>query len=238
MMIPLIVSTFIHLVFIFAAVSCEKDSIYDILKAHGLPMGLLPKGISRFDIDDTGRFEVHLDQACNAMFESQLHFDTNVSGTLSYGQIGALSGIAAQELFLWFPVKGIGVDVPSSGLIYFDVGVVVKQLPLSMFETPKDCMAVGDFESGDSILDDDLLAESIAKSQSAKLGHELDQGSLGGTICRKPTYQVQPASSYARMADERETGNFQTYIFDDHHGWHIMHLDGDFRLTALDVPKL
>ncbi|TYI19763.1 hypothetical protein ES332_A07G187600v1 [Gossypium tomentosum] len=175
MMIPLIVSTCIHLVFIFAAVSCEKDSIYDILKAHGLPMGLLPKGISRFDIDDTGRFEVHLDQACNAKFESQLHFDTNVSGTLSYGQIGALSGIAAQELFLWFPVKGIGVDVPSSGLIYFDVGVVVKQLPLSMFETPKDCMAVGDFESGDSIPDDDLLAESIAKSQSAKLGHELDQ---------------------------------------------------------------
>ncbi|PPS14902.1 hypothetical protein GOBAR_AA05679 [Gossypium barbadense] len=155
MMIPLIVSTCIHLVFIFAAVSCEKDSIYDILKAHGLPMGLLPKGISRFDIDDTGRFE-----------------------------IGALSGIAAQELFLWFPVKGIGVDVPSSGLIYFDVGVVVKQLPLSMFETPKDCMAVGDFESGDSIPDDDLLAESIAKSQSAKLGHELDQGSLGGTILR------------------------------------------------------
>ncbi|MBA0633450.1 hypothetical protein Godav_005361, partial [Gossypium davidsonii] len=203
-------------------------------------MGLLPKGISRFDIDDTGRFEVHLDQACNAKFESQLHFDTNVSGTLSYGQIGALSGIAAQELFLWFPVKGIGVDVPSSGLIYFDVGVVVKQLPLSMFETPKDCMAVGDFESGDSIPDDDLLAESIAKSQSAKLGHELDQGSLGGTICRKvpvcfacvfffiiysaelPTYQVQPASSYARMADEREIGSFQTYIFDDHHGWHII----------------
>ncbi|TYH63452.1 hypothetical protein ES332_D07G193800v1 [Gossypium tomentosum] len=147
--------------------------------------GVASEGYIRFDIDDTGRFEVHLDQACNAKFESQLHFDTNVSGTLSYGQIGALSGISAQELFLWFPVKGIGVDVPSSGLIYFIVGVVVKQLPLSMFETPKDCMAVGDFESGDSIPDDDLLAESIAKSQSAKLGHELDQGSLGGTICRK-----------------------------------------------------
>lgn len=37
-----------------------------------------------------------------------------------------------------------------------------------------------------------------------------------------PTYQVQPASSYARMADEREIGSFQTYIFDDHHGWHII----------------
>ncbi|KAK5819448.1 hypothetical protein PVK06_024449 [Gossypium arboreum] len=24
------------------------------------------------------------------------------------------------------------------------------------------------------------------------------------------------------MADEREIGSFQTYIFDDHHGWHII----------------
>ncbi|OMP10062.1 hypothetical protein COLO4_04880 [Corchorus olitorius] len=105
-------------------------------------MGLLPKGITQFDYDDTGRFEVHLDQACNAKFESELRYDRNVSGTLTYGEIGELSGISAQELFLWFPVKGIRVDVPSSGLIYFDVGVVFKQFSLSLFETPRDCIAV------------------------------------------------------------------------------------------------
>lgn len=105
-------------------------------------MGLLPKGISKFNLDQTGHFQVHLDQACNAKFESELHYDRNVSGTLSYGQIGALSGISAQELFLWFPVKEIRVDVPSSGIIYFDVGVVYKQFSLSLFETPRDCMAV------------------------------------------------------------------------------------------------
>ncbi|KAG5219117.1 DUF538 domain-containing protein [Salix suchowensis] len=65
----------------------------------------------------------------------------NVTGSLSYGQIGALSGISSQELFLWFPVKGIRVDVPSSGLIYFDVGVVFKEFSLSLFEMPKDCVS-------------------------------------------------------------------------------------------------
>ena len=164
-MIPLFSSIFLHFIFIFTVVNGEQDSIYEILKAHGLPMGLLPKGITRFDFDNTGRFEVHLDQACNAKFESELHYDMNVSGTLNYGQIGALSGISAQELFLWFPVKGIRVDVPSSGLIYFDVGVVFKQFSFSLFETPRDCMAVGDFESGDSIRDGKLLAEAIAKVQ-------------------------------------------------------------------------
>ena len=81
-----------------------------------------------------------MDQACNAKFESQLHYDRNVSGTLSFGQIARLSGVSAQELFLWFLVKGIHVDIPSSGLIYFDVGVVFKQFSLSLFEMPPDCM--------------------------------------------------------------------------------------------------
>ncbi|KAJ0559816.1 hypothetical protein HanHA300_Chr06g0204581 [Helianthus annuus] len=88
---------------------------------NGLPIGLLPEGVTDFEYDESGWFEVHLDQACNAKFEDELHYDQNVSGNMSYGQIGGLSGISAQDLFLWFPVKEIRVDVPSSGLIYFDV---------------------------------------------------------------------------------------------------------------------
>ncbi|GMI85690.1 hypothetical protein HRI_002238300 [Hibiscus trionum] len=153
-MLPLLFPPmFLHFILFFTLANADQDSIYGILKAHGLPTGLLPKGITRFDFDATGRFQVHLDQPCKTKFESQMHYDRNVSGTLSYGQIGALSGISAQELFLWFPVKGIRVDVPTSGLIYFDVGVVFKQFPLSLFESPRDCLAVQDSESGDSIRD-------------------------------------------------------------------------------------
>ena len=103
-------------------------------------MGLLPKGVTNFTFDPSGRFEVHLDQACNAKFEDELHYDRNVSGNLTFGQIGELSGVSAKDLFLWFSVKEIWVDVPSSGLIYFDVGVVSKQFSLSSFETPRDCL--------------------------------------------------------------------------------------------------
>ncbi|RXH77588.1 hypothetical protein DVH24_039559 [Malus domestica] len=35
------------------------------------------------------------------------------------------------ELFLWFPMKGIRVNVPSSDFIYLNVGVVDKQFPSS-----------------------------------------------------------------------------------------------------------
>ncbi|KAF8014697.1 hypothetical protein BT93_H0493 [Corymbia citriodora subsp. variegata] len=156
--------------------SLAASSIYEILKSHGLPMGLLPKGVTDFRIDADGQFEVYLDRACNAKFESELHYDRNVSGTLSYGQIGALSGISAQELFLWFPVKGIRVDIPSSGLIYFDVGVVFKQFSLSLFENPPDCTAVRAEESG-GFRDGKLIAEAVSEQgQSGKLQYLLDQG--------------------------------------------------------------
>lgn len=120
--------------------SSSSPTIYDALGSHGLPKGLLPKGITNFSMDPTsGRFEVHMERSCDTKFESQVRYDWNFSGVLEYGQIANLSGIAAQDLFLWFPVKGIRVDIPSSGLIYFDVGVVFKRFSLSLFETPRDC---------------------------------------------------------------------------------------------------
>ncbi|KAL0390291.1 UNVERIFIED_CONTAM: hypothetical protein Scaly_0386200 [Sesamum calycinum] len=134
-------------------------------------MGLLPKGVKNFSLDNSGKFEVHLDQACNAKFENELHYDRNVSGTISYGQIDGLSGISAQDLFLWFPVIEIRVDIPSSGLIYFNVGVVSKQFSLSSFETPRECLAVPgpDLQYGRQIV------ETVNKVRSGKLRYELDQ---------------------------------------------------------------
>ncbi|PSR94974.1 Nuclear transition protein like [Actinidia chinensis var. chinensis] len=124
-----------------AATAAESFTIYEVLRSHGLPTGLIPTGVNDFKYDQSGQFEFHLDRECNVKFDSELHYDRNVSGNLFYGQIAELSGISAQDLFLWFPVKEIRVDVPSSGLIYFDVGVVSKQFSLSLFETPRDCVA-------------------------------------------------------------------------------------------------
>ncbi|GJR87677.1 E3 ubiquitin protein like protein [Tanacetum coccineum] len=114
--------------------SKQPSTIYEILRSNGLPMGLLPKGVTNYTIDNSGYFQVYLDQACNSKFENEFHYDENVSGVLSFGQIDGVNGISAQDLFMWFNVKEIRVDVPSSGLIYFDVGVVHKQFSLGYQE--------------------------------------------------------------------------------------------------------
>ncbi|KAK7394651.1 hypothetical protein VNO78_15185 [Psophocarpus tetragonolobus] len=127
-----------------------RTTIYEVLGAQGLPVGLLPKGIVKYWFNRTsGEFEVKMEKACNAKFENEVHYESNIKGILGYGRIGKLSGVSAQELFLWFPVKGIRVDVPTSGLIHFDVGVADKQFSLSLFEDPPDCNPqdnVGDVE--------------------------------------------------------------------------------------------
>ncbi|KAG9149377.1 hypothetical protein Leryth_003344 [Lithospermum erythrorhizon] len=153
--------------FTSTCINSQASTIYEVLKEHGLPMGLLPKGVKEFALDENGKFVVHLDQPCNAKFENEIHYDRNVTGILSYGQIDGLSGISAQELFLWFPVKEIRVDVPSSGLIYFDVGVVSKQFSLSSFESPRDCIAVQLFDL--QLRDGKHIVEALSKSRLAEL---------------------------------------------------------------------
>ncbi|XP_057819867.1 uncharacterized protein LOC131032835 isoform X2 [Cryptomeria japonica] len=155
--------------------SAEKPgTIYDALKMNGLPIGLLPKNVKNYTIDEEWSFEVHLDEPCYAKFENQVCYDTNIKGTISYGQIGNLSGIVAQDLFLWFPVKGIHVDVPSSGLIYFDVGVVYKQFSLSLFENPPDCKPKADRRAEAELMEGKMISDMLSKTLSGKLRFESD----------------------------------------------------------------
>ncbi|CAA0842434.1 Protein of unknown function- DUF538 [Striga hermonthica] len=149
------------------------SSIYEVLKNHGLPMGLLPKGVRNFSYDNSGKFQVHLDRACNAKFENELHYDMNVSGTIRYGQIDGLSGISARDLFLWLPVIEIRVDIPSSGLIYFNVSVVSKQFSLSSFETPRDCVAAPG--PGSDLQAVPGIAESASKIRLGRLRYKVNQ---------------------------------------------------------------
>ncbi|CAL1352880.1 unnamed protein product [Linum trigynum] len=134
-----------------AAAAAKAPTIYDYLNSNGLPIGLFPEGITNFSLDSaTGRFQINLTQPCNVKLENQLHYDFNISGLLSPGKIQELSGMSQQELFLWFPVKGIRVDDPKTGLIHFDVGVVDKQFTFSMFEIPGQCIDGGEQPSQSS----------------------------------------------------------------------------------------
>ncbi|KAJ8466635.1 hypothetical protein OPV22_029187 [Ensete ventricosum] len=149
-----------------AVTAASGGSAYEVLRSHGLPIGLLPKGVREFYVDGEGRFEARLYAPCTAKFESEVRYNASIVGTISPGQIAGLSGVAAQDLFLWFPVRAIRLDEQTSGVIHFDVGVVDKRFTLSLFEFPPDCAPalVAESQSGivrklctDSVTEDNKL---------------------------------------------------------------------------------
>ncbi|KAJ4805283.1 hypothetical protein LUZ62_017849 [Rhynchospora pubera] len=175
--LPLLLLLFhLHLLLLPSASSLRAASPdpYETLQAHGLPSGLFPKGIANFSISDDGIFVASLNQSCTAKLDNAVKYNTSITGALSYGQIGSISGVAAQDLFLWFPVLGIRVDVPSSGVIYFDVGVVNKRLAVSSFDTPPDCSAETDGENSE---DGSEISRVVSLSHKEKLREKVDQGS-------------------------------------------------------------
>ncbi|WOL12991.1 hypothetical protein Cni_G21760 [Canna indica] len=116
-------------------------SFRDLLRSYGLPAGLLPKAVDTFALDSSsGLLEVQLRRPCYARYAGGLaFFDSVVRGNLSYGSLGEVVGWSTEELFLWFPVKGILIADPSSGVILFDIGLAHKQLSASVFEDPPEC---------------------------------------------------------------------------------------------------
>ncbi|CAL9108146.1 unnamed protein product [Musa textilis] len=163
----------LFILLVVVAVAASGDgSAYEVLRSHGLPIGLLPKGVREFYVDGEGRFEARLDAPCTAKFESEVRYNASVAGTISPGQIAGLSGIAAQDLFLWFPVRAIRLDDQASGIIHFDVGVVDKRFPLSLFEYPPDCTPVS--SSSRPLREGSRLASLVAESQSGELRYQLD----------------------------------------------------------------
>ncbi|EEF43975.1 uncharacterized protein LOC8267430 [Ricinus communis] len=128
--------------FVLLSTACSS-SIQNLLQSQGLPGGLFPDNVKSYNLDHNGRLEVHLDGPCLAKFETRVYFDSVVRANLSYGGLVGLEGLSQEELFLWFPVKGIMVNDPSSGLILFDIGLAHKQLSRSLFEDPPVCKPQG-----------------------------------------------------------------------------------------------
>ncbi|RLN35215.1 hypothetical protein C2845_PM03G09460 [Panicum miliaceum] len=118
------------------------STIHQLLKDHGLPGGLLPRGVQSYTLDESsGLLQARLSAPCYAKYDNGdlAYFDTVVRGNLSKGALRGVEGLAQEELFVWLPVKGILVAGEQPGVIVFDIGYAHKSLSRSLFEDPPEC---------------------------------------------------------------------------------------------------
>ncbi|KAK4380262.1 hypothetical protein RND71_002124 [Anisodus tanguticus] len=119
--------------------TCANTTVYQILTKYSLPQGILPNSVKAYTLSEDGTFEVVLEKPCYVEFEYLVYYAEKISGKLSIGSITELGGIQVKRFLFWLNVNEIRVDFPSSGSIYFQVGIINKKLDVKQFETVHTC---------------------------------------------------------------------------------------------------
>ncbi|KAJ4727702.1 Protein of unknown function, DUF538 [Melia azedarach] len=135
----LLLLLFLHHQCAVATFNSDKKTAYEILQSYNFPVGLLPKGITKYDLDETtGQFHAYMDGSCSFSLEGsyQLKYKSTISGYISENKLTGLTGVSVKILFLWLNI----VEVVRNGDdIEFSVGIASASFPIDNFYVCPQC---------------------------------------------------------------------------------------------------
>ncbi|MBA0688934.1 hypothetical protein Goari_006690 [Gossypium aridum] len=121
------------------AVTGDSPSAYDVLQGYNFPVGLLPKGVIKYDLDEsTGRFHAYLNDTCSFSLEGsyQLKYKSTISGIISNNRLKDLSGISVKVFFVWLNIVEVIRDDEE---LEFSVGIASASFPIDNFYECPQC---------------------------------------------------------------------------------------------------
>ncbi|RVW60362.1 hypothetical protein CK203_089865 [Vitis vinifera] len=119
--------------------SNDSRTAYEVLEDYNFPVGLLPQGITGYDLNiTTGQFSVYFNDTCSFSLESSYHlkYKPTIKGYISNGNLSSLEGVYARLFFVW---KKIVEIVRSGDDLVFSVGVLSSVFPIDYFEKSPEC---------------------------------------------------------------------------------------------------
>ncbi|KAL4352148.1 hypothetical protein GQ457_06G030050 [Hibiscus cannabinus] len=122
----------------FSSADDEKLSAYQALQQYDFPVGILPKGVSGYELNrETGEFSAYLNGTCNFAIESyELSYKSTIQGVISPGKISNLKGVSVKVLFFWLNI----VEVVHDGSeMQFSVGIASANFPIENFYESPQC---------------------------------------------------------------------------------------------------
>ncbi|KAK9146964.1 hypothetical protein Sjap_006867 [Stephania japonica] len=86
-----------------AAPTTDALTAYDVLKSYDFPVGLLPKGVTGYEIDRAnGAFKAHLNGSCSFTISGyELKYRDTITGRISRDRLSDLKGVSVKILFFW-----------------------------------------------------------------------------------------------------------------------------------------
>ncbi|KAK8563713.1 hypothetical protein V6N13_006052 [Hibiscus sabdariffa] len=122
----------------FSSDDDEKLSAYQVLQQYDFPEGILPKGVSGYELNrETGEFTAYLNGTCNFAIESYgLSYKFTIQGVVSAGKISNLKGVSVKVLFLRLNIVEV---VHDGGEMQFSVGIASANFPIENFYESPQC---------------------------------------------------------------------------------------------------
>ncbi|CAN1860103.1 Uncharacterized protein At5g01610 [Linum perenne] len=113
-------------------------SAYEVLQQYNFPVGILPQGITGYEIDTTtGEFKAYLPQTCKFTIQSyELEYGTTISGVITKDRISKLKGVKVHVLFLWLNIVEV---VHDSDRMMFSVGITSANFAVDGFDESPQC---------------------------------------------------------------------------------------------------
>ncbi|KAK6911605.1 Protein of unknown function DUF538 [Dillenia turbinata] len=146
----LLLRFFLLILLISPSMSSSKPTAYEALETFNFPMGLLPKGVKDFTLDEsTGKFSATWNETCSFSLEGsyQLRYSSTIKGHISENKLTNLEGVSVKLFFVWVNI----VEVNRNGDdLEFSVGIASAGFPIENFEICPQCgcgLDCGDLKS-------------------------------------------------------------------------------------------
>ncbi|KAL1542632.1 hypothetical protein AAHA92_19691 [Salvia divinorum] len=112
---------------------------YEVIQAYGFPVGILPIGVTHYDLDETtGKFNAYMNGSCSFSLEGsyKLKYSSVISGYIRKNKLTDLSGVKVKVLFIWLSI----VEVRRNGdKLEFSVGIASADFAIDNFFTCPQC---------------------------------------------------------------------------------------------------
>ena len=143
-LIPL-AATLISLILIHstpAISSLASPTAYEVLDDNNFPAGLLPDGISSYDLNiTTGQFSVYFNRTCRFSLQNSYHlkYKPTFNGYISNGKLSSLKGVYVRVFLVWREIEEI---VRREDDLVFSMRISSYVFPIDYFEERPQCQCV------------------------------------------------------------------------------------------------
>ncbi|KAG0520455.1 hypothetical protein BDA96_08G075700 [Sorghum bicolor] len=144
----------------------SSPTAYEMLERYDFPRGILPAGVSGYELRGDGSFEVYFPRRCEFLLAGTwlVRYEPRVRGSVAAGSLTALDGISVKVLFLWL---GVGEVDRAGDTLSFYIGPVATSFPLDDFAESPRCRGYDYDGDGDGAAAGDDLFPAAAVAASS-----------------------------------------------------------------------